>query len=329
MTEMEDIPLAQCDPFDIEAPPPQPAARKRKGTGYIHPNLPQPPFTIAMVGPRKTGKSVCLRNLLDSTKPGSYGSAFRKNNIVFYSPTQEYDKTVTSLNLVNVYGPSLVTVPVLVADMERQQETYKAQNDMADVLLVLEDCTIIPNAWPDIERLGYAGRHRGIHTIAVAHKITTMSRGVRTQLQQWLLFKPHEESEREWILYLFSRVKTRPIWQRAFGRAWNLKEYNFVYIDFERKGMSEIYRNGFNESLLTEQEIAEIEAIENGWEPKRPLSDDEIKLNQVEEEKKYDPKKPAPSASSAPPASKKQKTTNVQLAGKKKGRPAGSKNKVK
>src|SRR4029079_8749018 len=101
-----------------------------------------------------------------------------------------------------------------------------------------------------------------------------------TQLQQWLLFKPHEESEREWILYLFSRVKTRPIWQRAFGRAWNLKEYNFVYIDFERKGMSEIYRNGFNESLLTEQEIAEIEAIENGWEPKRPLSDDEIKLNQ-------------------------------------------------
>jgi hypothetical protein len=318
-----EISLHDVEPFIVDAPPPQPAASKRKGTKYIHPNLPQPPFTIAMVGPRKTGKSVTLRNMLDPKKKGSYGAAFRRNNIIFFSPTHEYDKTVTSLNLVNVYGPP-TKVTTLVDSIEDQQETYKQQDDMADVLLVLEDCTIVPDAWPVIERLGYAGRHRGIHTLAVAHKVTTMSRGVRTQLQQWMLFKPHEESEAEWILYLFSRQKTRHIWQRAFGRAWNMKEYNFVYIDFERRGREEIYRNGFNEPLFTPEEIAEIEAIENGVSVKKP--DDELTEEEIQGRPPKEDKAPA-----KPSTSKKRKTTETGAVepAKKRGRPTGSKNKPK
>lgn len=256
-------------PFEIYPPPPQPAASQREGTGYIHPNLPELPFTLAIVGPRKSGKSVVIRNLLDTRNYGSYGSAFKSSNIIFYSPTMEFDKTITSLGLKHVYGPTMPPA-ALIQNVKEQQETYRAQDDMADVLVVFEDCTNTRDAWTVLTDLGYTGRHFGIHSIAVAHKLTSIPRGNRTQLQQWFLFKPHEESEREWILYMFSRLPTRKIWQVALARAWE-EEYNFIYIDFERKGMADIYRSGLNDSLFTPEEMSMILDIENGvFVPKRP-----------------------------------------------------------
>lgn len=268
----DEVDISETTPFDVVPPPPQPAAQKRKGTGVIHPNLPQPPFTVALVGPRKTGKSVTLRNMLDPTRPESYGAAFKSSNIVFYSPTMNYDKTIVSLHLKNTYGPP-TSVPALYQNISDQQESFRLQDDLADVLLVLEDCTNIRDAWPVVTDLGYTGRHKAIHTIVVAHKLTSIPRGNRTQIQQWMLFRPHEESEREWVLYMFTRRSTRDIWLRAFHRAWTMQDYNFVYIDFERKGMHNIYRDGFNNSLLTPEEIQMIETIEMGLGPKYPTED--------------------------------------------------------
>jgi hypothetical protein len=126
---------------------------------------------------------------------------------------------------------------------------------MADVLLVLEDVTNIPEVWNTLKDLGFTGRHYGFNTLAVAHKMSSINRGVRTQTQQWMLFKPHEESEVEWVLYTFARRKTRDIFEAAFSRAWGQK-YNFIYIDFERDGgIENIYRSGFNDPLFTPEEI--------------------------------------------------------------------------
>lgn len=267
--EEEDLNIHNVDAFIIIPPPPQPAAKKRKGTGYIHPNLPQPPFSVTMVGPRKTGKSVTLRNMLDSTRNGTYGRAFKKDNIVFHSPTRDDDETVTSLNLKWVYGPE-TNVQLLIADIIEQQDVYKENDDMADVLMVFDDATNTENIWPIMIDLGHTGRHKGLNTIVVVHRLTAMPRSNRLQSQQWMLFKPHEESEREWILYMFSRRATKKIWMNAMHRAWEDKRYNFIYIDFERTGMENIYRNGFNEPLFTPEEIQEIKKLEYGMDIKRP-----------------------------------------------------------
>jgi hypothetical protein len=265
-TELE---IGASSPFVIHPPPPQPAARQRKGTGWVNPNLPQLPFSLAVVGPRNSGKSTVIRNLLDASNEGSYGAAFKFSNIVFYSPTMEFDKTITSLpGLKNVYGPP-TPVPVLVQDIMHKQDSYRAQEDMADVLIVFEDCTNTRDAWKELTVLGYTGRHYGIHSIAVAHKLTSIPRGNRTQIQQWLLFKPHEESEREWILYMFSRLNTRWIWQNAITRAWDIP-FNFIYVDFERVGMHNVYRSGFNDPLFTEDQMALLSIIEHGEDYRKP-----------------------------------------------------------
>lgn len=257
--EDDEVDIFESIPFKVDAPPPQPAACKRDGTGYINPNLPQPPFQVASVGPRKTGKSGLLWNLLRKNNTGTYGDAFKESNIIFYSPTKEFDKTVTMLKLKWAYGPP-TSVAMIVDSVKSQQDSYRSREDMADVLLVLEDCTVVKDAWPVVENLGYTGRHFGINLIAVAHKITAMPRGVRSQLQQWMLFKPHEMQEQEWIIYLFSSLETKHLWQKALYRCWDTP-YNFAYIDFERTGIHNIYRSGFNDPLFTVDEIKELEWI--------------------------------------------------------------------
>ena len=252
-SEEEELLIHEDVPFEIIPPPQQPAGLKRKGTGYINANLPQPPFMVLMVGPRKTGKTVTLYNML-SKKKGAYGNAFIRNNIILYSPTMQFDKTLEGLHLKWTYGPP-TTVDSIVAHIKQEQTVFKQTNSMADVLLVLEDVTNIPEVWNTLKDLGFTGRHFGIHTIAIAHKMSSINRGVRTQTQQWMLFKPHEESEVEWILYSFARRKTREIFEAAFSRAWDIR-FNFIYIDFERDGgIENIYRSGFNEPLFTPEEI--------------------------------------------------------------------------
>jgi hypothetical protein len=259
---LEEIDYSLFPPFEVNPPPKKAAAAQRKGTGWIHPNLPQLPMTLLILGPRKRGKSVALRNMIDPKRKGSYGSALQPGNIVVYSPTKEYDDTLTELNLKNVYGPP-DTVGAIVDDIKRTQEKNQLQNNMADVLIVLEDCTVVPDAWEHLRMLGYSGRHYGMHTIAVAHKLTAVDRGIRTQQQQWMIFKPHEESERESILDAFAaKGPSRGIWRKALYRAWETK-YNFVYIDFERGGdVSQVYRSGFNEPLFTDEEIVEMASFE-------------------------------------------------------------------
>lgn len=240
----------------ITPPAKPPSSKNVKGMKPIHENLPQIPFFVGCIGPRHSGKSVLLYNLLSDT-PGMYGNAFRKNNIIFFSPTKDKDETLSELKLKWVYGPP--TDPGrIVAEIQSQQLSHKAADNATGVLFAFDDITQIREAWKPLEMLSYSGRHDHMHIIYVAHKMSSIPRGVRTQTQQWLIYKPHEESERQWIMEMFARKRTWDVWETALTRAWKIP-YNFIYIDFECKEMERIYRSGFNDPLFTAQEYAFLE----------------------------------------------------------------------
>lgn len=246
----------------IEAPPKPPIASDFAHMPPPHPNIPQLPFFVGVIGPRHTGKTVWLYNMLKDEE-GFYGHTFKKNNIVFFSPTSGDDETLKPLKLENAYGPP--THPaMIVSDLMEKQRNFKEASNLTGVLLVFDDITQCRDAWPSIEDLSYYGRHNQIHVLYVAHKMSSIPRGVRTQTQQWILFKPHEESEFQWILDMFSRKRTKDIWTSALSRAWS-QQYNFVYVDFERQEFDEIYRSGFDDPLFTEPEKSFIlnNAMEN------------------------------------------------------------------
>jgi hypothetical protein len=219
----------------------------------LHPALPQLPFFVGVVGPRFTGKSVLLHHLL-TREPGMYGSIFEPENIVFYKPTKEYDPTFDDLKLPHVFGPE-TDCKELMMEIERFQRERKEEDDILPTLLVLDDITEIRSAWSILEHLGYVGRHFHLHGLFVAHKMSSITRHVRTQCMQWMLFKPHEQSEREWIYDSFSTRDTKDIWKFALERCWE-KKYNFVFIDFCVEDPAMVYRSGFHEPLFTSQEEA-------------------------------------------------------------------------
>lgn len=236
----------------IEPPKNPPPALSMKGIGEIHPDLPQLPFFIGVNGPRKRGKSVLLYSLLQK-KAGMYGKAFKENNIILYSPTNGLDGTFDDLKLKNRYGPDQVSVEYLIRDIYTQQKQYMETGNMTGVFLIFEDITKVRNAWPFIEDLGYLGRHWHIHVLYIAHKLSSVDRGVRTATQQWIIFKPHEQSEMEWIVEMFSRKSTKYLWEEALIRAWKIP-FNFVYVDYEEAEFDRIYRSGFHDPLFTPEE---------------------------------------------------------------------------
>lgn len=242
--------------LEIELPPEEPPSKKLAGLKPWHPDLPQAPFFVGIIGPRHSGKSVLLFNLL-SDRPGWYGGSFKKSNIIFYSKTKDKDTTMKHLKLENVYGPP--THPDwVVKSVQEKQKAFMEAEDMTGVLLVFDDATQLRDAWPVIEELSYTGRHDHIHTIYVAHKMSSIPRGVRTQTQQWILYKPHEQSEWQWIVEMFSTRQTRDLWMRVMSRAWQKTPENpkpFIYIDFEEEEPDRIYRYGFHEPLFTPEEL--------------------------------------------------------------------------
>lgn len=219
----------------------------------FHPDLPQRPFFVGVIGPRHRGKSVFLYNLM-SNAPGMYGNSYKKSNMIFYSPTADQDKTMKSLKLENVFAPP-TTVDAIVSSIKTQQKALKEAGEQTGVLLVLDDATNIRDGWIPIIDLGYTGRHLDIDGMYVAHKMSSIPRGLRTQTQQWILYEPHEESERQWIMEMFSRRTTRQLWENALLRSWR-EPYQFVYIDFEEKELERVYRKGFHDPLFTPEEMA-------------------------------------------------------------------------
>lgn len=237
----------------IEPPKNKMPANDLVGMKPIHPHLPQIPFFVGIIGPRHSGKSVWLYSVLRKDMPGMYGEAFRHNNIILFSPTKDKDPTLKSLKLKHVFGPP-TSAQVVVESILNQQRVHAQSESMTGVLLVFDDITQLKDAWIPLQELSYCGRHDHTHVLYVAHKMSSIPRGVRTQTQQWIIFKPHEESEHQWILDMFSKRSTKEIWESALARAW-AQEFNFVIIDFERKEPLEIYRSGFEQPLFTPEEI--------------------------------------------------------------------------
>jgi hypothetical protein len=235
----------------------EPPAKKKspldEWNKQLHPDLPAAPFSILVVGGRNTGKSVLVRSLLNHEADGMYGKAFLHDNKIFISPTLDRDSTFDDVKFGHKFNPMQISLSGLATDLVEQQQENVKNNVALPVLLVFDDITQVAGAWEILLMLGYVGRHSNLHTIAIAHKLSSIPRGVRTQSQQWIFFKPKERSEWDWILELFAQKKSKLIWEHALTRAWDIP-YNFVFINFEKKEPHDIYRSGFHNPLFSPEE---------------------------------------------------------------------------
>lgn len=223
----------------------------------IHPDLPKTPFMLCVVGKRNSGKSVLLFNFLNPKQKGSYGEVFHEENQILISQTYKWDPTLKSLDMSNIITEDSQVQPELDSIFAKQAEESSSGND-APVLVAFEDITQMNAALNWMTMAGYKGRHINVHIVYIIHKMSSIPRGLRTQTQMWMIFKPIEESERDWVLHMFSRRRTQPIWETALQRCWGI-EYNFVYINMEEKEFHRVYRSGLHDPLFTAEEQTMLE----------------------------------------------------------------------
>lgn len=230
----------------------------------VHPHLPKVPMFWGFIGPRHSGKSNLICNLLKQD-PLWYGGFFQEDNVVIYSPTIEYDKTFERLPYKK-YGTK-TSVKALIDHCRNQQEEFMREKDhkgnsiVDELLMVFDDITPIPEAWRELVVLGYKGRHYHMHIFYVSHKMSSVTRGARLNTTQWCLFKPLEDSEFDWILACFAKKRSWPVWTVALQRCWG-QEYNFAFIDTMQKDFHMRFRNGFHDPLFTPQEQQLIEGCD-------------------------------------------------------------------
>jgi hypothetical protein len=294
-------------PIVIE-PPPKKTTALDIWNAKLHPDLFQAPFSVLIVGSRNTGKSVLARALLSKTE-GMYGAVYPRDNKIFFSPTLNRDTTFDDVEFGEKFNPSSVGIGALCADMVEQQKENLNLGIALRALLVFDDITQVASAWETLLYLGYVGRHSALDTIAIAHKLSSIPRGVRTQSQQWIFFKPKERSEWDWILELFAQKKSKIIWERALTRAWDIP-YNFVTINFEKREPQDVYRSGLRDPLFTDEEWQSI--ITNGDPPhydnrgstlldKSPATKDAALLTQTIQAVETKPLKSLPKTSTRKP----------------------------
>jgi Poxvirus A32 protein len=245
----------------------------------IHPSLFQRPFFAGNIGPRHSGKSNLLKNMLQKTK-GFYGKSFG-TNICLFSTTYSEDDTLHDLEIPNVYEEES-EFPFILNHILQFQEKQTKEGNQLPVLLIFEDVTKMRGVWPILEQLAYTGRHKDIHVIYNCHKLSSIPRGVRTQTQQFCLFAPHEESEFQWYLDMLSRRSTQKIWSQALLRLF-AEPYSFLTIDYERKSLADKLRKGFNEPFFTPEEL-QVVGICNQHEPEESVKEEELYSSSDEED---------------------------------------------
>ena len=173
-----------------------------------HPNLPEPPFTMIMVAPRKSGKTTCLSNMV-SRLLFHFDKTGRKRHPYFHhikmcSPSMKEDPSAQPmLPYVDEYrkhwDESIVDDVVELHDMLKEDFPNEFKLKGPNQLLILDDCMRhIPNnplRPSKLSDFSIENRHKNCSIIHVIHNFRGISTVFREQTSTWLFFFIPQDDE--------------------------------------------------------------------------------------------------------------------------------------
>jgi len=231
----------------------------------VHDSLPPPPFGLLVCGPRKSGKSLLVANLV--ARPELYGSAFRKEDIIVMSPTYYTDKTLFPIEPKWIFNDYQETV---IQDVLDQQDTIAKEygrRKQPHVLVILDDL-MGSKAFARgsiIEKLATQGRHYNVSFIVIAQKSNSLPRAVRENVDAGVFFQPMTDSEMRIVesefLKPFFTVSDYRVARDAAQQVWS-DLHGFVYVHRRFEDPKYRVRSGFNYPLIQVSPV-EIKTIDD------------------------------------------------------------------
>jgi predicted AAA+ superfamily ATPase len=234
----------------------------------IHPYLPTHPAILAIVAPRKSGKTTLLVNLL--TRKEMFKNFFHIIHI--WSPTLLLDskwQVVTKhlpdeclhmsfndqefLQLMNSFDDSEA----------KHNEKGPKKTKKPNVLFVFDDSAsekglFSRNFTSPTVKAAFTGRHYNISMWIVSQSYKAISPGFRNNIFHWVIFDTPNEREGAKMAEELSGPLTSNQFLQLLSEVTR-EPYQFLYINFESANKQDIFRKGFGPPLS----IAHSKALKN------------------------------------------------------------------
>jgi hypothetical protein len=190
--------------------------------------LPEPPFTIVMIAPTKSGKSVCIVNLIKNAM--FYKGVFEE--IYFISPTVNFDETLKSIakdeKIIKIHEEEeLEKIDHILAEIVKTQRDTK-EEERKHILIVLDDMIDYFKNSSKLNNLSAYNRHYKISCILTSQKYTALPNRLRCNATAYLIFHVHNKKDLDDINHEIG--SNYPDFLKYYQTATD-QPYHFLYID--------------------------------------------------------------------------------------------------
>lgn len=127
----------------------------------------QPPFTVCLIAPTKSGKSTVITNLLKNALMGYNDNVF--SEIYYISPTIPFDKTLKSIfddeEIIKITDEDdLIHLDSILSELIKAQKE-KDEDEREHILIILDDCLDYLKKSKKLDSLPSYSRHFKISII--------------------------------------------------------------------------------------------------------------------------------------------------------------------
>jgi hypothetical protein len=174
-----------------------PVKKTNKKQDYNIPSpLPQPAFTLLMVAPTCSGKSVLLCNMLKNVMYG-YHNVFEET--YYISPTVMLDDTLKAIakddQIIKIHEPEeLELIDHILSDLVKEQKK-KDEDERKNILVVLDDCIEYFSQHSVLNNLPSLSRHYKISFIVLTQCYTALPSRFRKNTTHLVIFKLYNKKD--------------------------------------------------------------------------------------------------------------------------------------
>lgn len=223
----------------------------------IHPLLPTHPALVAIVAPRKSGKTTLLINML--TRSDMFKGFFHQIHI--YSPTIDLDpkwkivaKHLPEEMLHNHFDEEEFAQTL---DTIRDEETTRNQKHSSkkkqNILFVFDDSAsekglFSRNMTSPTIQAAFTSRHYNVSMWIVSQAYKAISPGFRNNVHHWIIFNtPNENEAKKMAEELSGPLNAKQFLKLLFDVT--SKPFHFLYINFESDSKFDYFRDGFSKPI--------------------------------------------------------------------------------
>lgn len=216
-----------------------------------HPDLPQLHFAACVVGPRGTGKSLMIRNLL--LRDDMLKRVFKKPNYIIIISPSLFNGDYDEIEGDNVYKFDFYDQEMVDKLIEVQSDIIKkhGKKRCPSLLVVMDD--VLDSGALDfhskIEKIYSRGRHVHINCILVSQHMNRISRTIRLNSSYMFFFRPYNLTELQHFLEQYVQKKYWYGMEEYLKNMWAENHYQFILVDFVSNESGRRYRKGFSEPI--------------------------------------------------------------------------------